>query len=225
MRLIALVVAATGEPRLAEVLERISYWADETCVIFDGTAKMEEGDTALEWATSVGSVTSKLDVDEGRTRTHAWALMSDMLELKEEDYVFLIEPYEVVVEHDDLRARLKQAKGEAFPVLLHHMWSESAYRTDGYYRPAPFWALVPWRPGGQMRNKTVMSGREPTYVHSNAALRKSNTVVCSVLSYAHCNEDDRSRADKTFRLRTPELPNWNLVTTPVMKEWDKGGLL
>lgn len=216
MRVIAHLVASHDEPFLPRVVRRISHWTRDISVVFDGAA-IDQDIRDVPEGFAVWKMDARLDRHEGRARTTAWHAMEEMMGPDEGDYIVLLEPDEVVVDHDTLQAKLKVADGGVYPVLLHYMWDENHFRVDGPFRPAPMTAVIPYRRGAQHRNRQVLAGREPAYAHSDHTLVKTNRVIANVLSYGHLAEG--------YRSRSVGLPDMYLSTKAVTKEWEGGGLL
>ena len=223
MRVVAHVVVAEGEPRLAAVLERAQWWSNELSVVLDPSTGEEEKETALAWSDHVGFSKIGMDEHEGDARTAAWHLMSEMVEASESDYIFALEPWEVLANHDALRPWLKWRAGEqafeAHSIQVHYMWDDGHYRIDGLFAPKNEWAVVPWRQGGRMRSRRTRSGREPTYVMGDDQSIRTYNSPFAVLSYLWASAEDRARVAGSYR------ETWQAVEPPSLVPWIEGGLL
>ena len=222
MRLIAHFVGTADEPILYQAVRRALHWTRDITVVLDGTATLSDIDS-LPAGVRTGRITEKLDGHAASARTAAWKAMEEMMEPQSGDYIVLLEPDEIVVEYDLIQHRLNLSNGEVFPILVHYMQSETAYRVDGEFKPETFFAIVPYRPGGQMIDR----GREPSYVYSDGSLRRTTRVVANVLSYGLLADGYHSRSlgllTQGYQTRSLELPD---VTSDAMtQEWTGGGLL
>ena len=229
MRIFAHLVVGPGEAGryLPSVLDRTARWVDEIFVALDPTAGEQEFDVAREFTNHTAWMPEPWVDHEGRFRQNAWDAMSVTLQPTHQDMILLLDADELVVDPEPLRDVVRHNAGSRIGFTFHEMWSLTHYRTDGFWKPYPAWIMIPWKPDGQIRDRALACGREPTYAVN---VPKVGLPISSILHYGYALKEDReSKYERYMSLDGGQYHNLNhiqsIIATPQLAEWRKGGLL
>jgi hypothetical protein len=233
MKIIAHMVVGPGEASryLDVVLERAKYWADELIIAIDSAESVEalakEEQIVSEHADAYYFLANKWATHEGRCRQEAWNSMVSVSQPTEDDYIFLIDADEVVVEHQHIRGAVVQHHGKRLGFTFRHMWTPKEYRVDRLWAPTTAWVLIPFRKGGTFRDRPIACGREPTYADNIPRLDRS---VGTILHYGYMLDADKeSKFRRYMTLDGGQYHNRehlrSILWPPSLEQWEGGGLI
>jgi hypothetical protein len=170
-------------------------------LVYDDTST---DDTFNVVAPSGASYTVKPDVvptfmeHEGRFRQDSLDALAICYELREGDWVFVIDTDEFVVadkgtRFDAIRAAASQAEKDGCKSVLiprPELWNldPPQVRVDGLWGGIKCTRLFRWEPGGRLNDKAMGCGNEPTYVAQNKIFTQSNV---RMLHVGYVDENDR----------------------------------
>lgn len=227
MRIIAHMVVGPGEAYryLPQVLERVTWWADDLHVGFDPAAEEEEFRVVSDVTFHRNFMSVSWKEDEGKFRQAAWDDMVAEMKPTNEDYIFCIDADEVVVQHEMVREAVKEFAGQRLAFRFHEMWGPNHYRIDGFWKPYKAGVLFPFRPGGRIRQRALACGREPTYVSS---LPTKETPIADILHYGYARAEDRQAKYERYmeldggKYHNPEHLR-SIIQPASLAEWSGGG--
>ena len=221
------MVVGPGEAKryLPQVLDRALLWADQLHVTLDVEAGHSEYDVAKSYATHVDRATTSFQDHEGRFRFEAWRLL-ELLEPSGEDFIVCLDADEVIVDHQIMDTAVREYPGHQILFQFHEMWTDTQFRTDGFWKPYNAGIMFPYRPGGHFVDRPLACGREPTYV---ANLPRSR-VVGDILHYGYLKPEDRQyKYDRYMRLDGGKYHDLghlkSIIAPPELVTWKKGGTL
>lgn len=229
MRIIAHMVVGPGEAGryLDKVLDRAARWVDDVHIVLDPMVTAAEIRIADKYADDCVILQDPWTDHEGRFRQGAWSVMEGLMMPELGDVILLLDADEVIFDPEPVRQIAINNPGKRLGFTFHEMWSPSEYRTDGHWKPYVGNILIPWRPGGQFRDRRIACGREPTYATGIPAV---GTPVASLLHYGYAREEDRNlKYERYMELdggRFHSLDHLrSIITRPQLAEWTKGGLI
>jgi len=227
MRIIAHMVVGPGEydRYLPQVLERITWWADDIHVGFDKGAGEEEFRLVSDVTYHRNFLPLSWSDDEGKFRQAAWDDMVREMKPTAEDYILCIDADEVIVQHELVKRAVREFAGQRLAFKFHEMWDETHFRIDGFWKPYLAGVLFPYRPGGRIRQQAMACGREPTYV-SNLPTKKLS--IADILHYGYAREADRqAKYERYMALDAGRYHNvrhlQSIIQPASLKEWRGGG--
>lgn len=109
---------------------------------------------------------------------------------------------------------------------LYEFWTETQYRTDGFWFGTTASRLYKWKREGQIADKEMGCGSEPTYVQAalklGANLYKQNAL--HLLHWGYLNPDDRVRKHQAYTERLGGHGHNNahvasIVTEPTLADY------
>ena len=226
MRVIAHMVVGPGEAQryLAQVIERLTWWADDIHVALDANAGEEEFSVASSITPHARFMSLAWEDGEGAFRQAAWSDMEDVMKPSTQDYIFCIDADEMIVQHDLIKDAVREFAGQRLGFLFHEMWGQRHYRIDGNWKPYIAHVLFPYRPNGRIRERALASGREPTYVN---AISLKGIPLADLLHYGYAREEDRRfKYDRYMRLDGGKYHSAShidsILYTPSLAEWTGG---
>jgi hypothetical protein len=229
MDLIVSMVVGAGESEryLPQILERTSAWCDKLFVALDNTATAREFQVADQYTKDVYWMTRNWAAHEGLFRQEAWDTMTEKMQPSQQDYIFLLDADELVVDASPIRRALQIHPGSKFAFTFHEMWSKDQYRVDGFWNPYMAHILIPWRPDGQITNRPIACGREPTYAQLVPSVGVS---LGNILHYGYARPQDRiDKHARYMELDAGEYHNKShlesIIQGPALADWKGGGLL
>lgn len=229
MRVIAHMIVGPGEADryLAQTLERVTWWADQTHVVLDDPAGNDEMEVVEAWADSWQHSTYVWADHEGYFRQNAWNLMEQAVTPDTDDFIVIIDSDETIIQADMIQKVAVQHAGKRIGFRFHEMWSATHYRIDGHWKPYVAHIMIPYRPGGHFKDQRIACGREPTYANQ---IPKVGVPIADILHYGYA--DDADKAWKYTRYMTLDGGKYHnlahlksIIAPPSLKEWNQGGTL
>jgi len=227
MRVIAHMVVGPGEHAryLRDVLERITWWADDIHVSLDIDAGQEEFALVSNVTPHGRFLPLTWKSSEGKFRQAAWEDMEALVRPEAGDYIMCIDADEVVVQHDMIKSAVEAFAGQRLGFRFHEMWGQDVYRVDGQWKPYVAYVLFPYRQGGRIRDRDMACGREPTYVGS---VQRKDSPIADLLHYGYARQEDREA--KHTRYTTLDAGRYHsgshiasILYPPSLEDWGGGG--
>lgn len=119
----------------------------------------------------------------------------------EGDWILALDADETISDPDDLENVIHNAemlKATAITLPLYEFWTETEYRIDGLWFGNITPRLYKWRPGGQINDRPMGCGSEPTYV---ARASRFNQDRCRLLHWGYVRPEDRERKHRAYSTR------------------------
>lgn len=117
------------------------------------------------------------------------------------DWILALDADETISDPADLENVIHQAEmlhDEAISLRLFEFWTETQYRVDGYWIGTKTPRLYKWQHGGQIADKEMGCGSEPTYVRSAKCFTQDR---CHLLHWGYVREEDRIRKHAAYSAR------------------------
>lgn len=215
------------ERYLPQVLERISWWADDVFCALDLPTGTKERKIAEQWTSNVKDIPYTFLDHEGRFRQAAWWMMEEQLAPDTDDLIVCIDADELIVDHASVRRVAKEYPGQRIGWLFHHMWNSTHYRVDSLWKPSIAWIAIPYRASGSFVDRPLASGREPTYA---LQIPRVEQAAGPLLHYGYAMEKDQKMKHERYRRldggkyhQKAHLDS--IIRKPVLEEWKGGGEL
>lgn len=140
------------------------------------------------------------------------------------DWVLALDADETISDPTELLDVIHQAemmRDEVVGLRLYEFWTPTEYRVDGFWFGTVTSRLFKWQPGGQINDKPMACGSEPTYTHS---ARRFTQDRCHLLHWGYVREEDRIRKHAAYTARLGgHGHNMNhvesIVTDPMLKTY------
>lgn len=136
---------------------------------------------------------------EGKMRQNHLEWMDQFC--KDGDWILALDADETISRPDGLEELVRQAEmmgDQAIGLQLYEFWTGVEYRIDGYWCGTMTPRLYRWKPGGQIADKPMGCGSEPTYVQSVRAFRQDR---CDLLHWGYVRNEDRIRKHAAYKAR------------------------
>lgn len=138
------------------------------------------------------------------------------------DWILALDADETISEPDAVEHLISAAEkmqDDAIGLRLYEFWSETEYRVDGFWFTAITPRLYKWQSGGQIADKPMGCGSEPTYVRSRRAFQQSR---CDLLHWGYLRPEDRVRKHAAYSARLGGHGHDNghvnsIITTPMLR--------
>lgn len=144
------------------------------------------------------------------------------------DWVLSIDADETISNPEAVPALIAQAESlgqGAVGLALLEFWTETEYRTDGYWIGTRTPRLYKWQPGGLINDRAMGCGSEPTYVQSVSVLHQD---TIRLLHWGYVREEDRVRKHAAYSARLGGHGHNNahvdsIITTPTLATYQRSG--
>lgn len=121
------------------------------------------------------------------------------------DWVLALDGDETINKPERVQEIIERAKyinTSAIGLPLYEFWDETNYRNDGFWRSTSPTVLYAWREGGQINDRPMGCGREPTYVQKYISY---NQVMWQndlhLLHWGYSRKEDRIRKYERYTSR------------------------
>lgn len=140
------------------------------------------------------------------------------------DWILALDADETISDPADLMNVVHQADmlGDgAISLRLYEFWTETQYRTDGYWFGTKTPRLYKWQSGGMIADKPMGCGSEPTYVQE---VRKFQQDRCHLLHWGYVRPEDRIRKHSAYSARLGGHGHDNthvnsIITEPMLRTY------
>lgn len=202
-RIIANMVARNEAPHyLDAVLERLASQVDE--IIFTDDASDDNTvEIAAKYTEKIQVLDKPLFMEhEGRFRQKSWEFLEEAASPTQRDWVLAIDADEMLYEDEEgmLRAAVSDYRMEVINIWFYHMWNETAFRTDGGWRPHGSTRLFRYDYNGQFRDTALACGSEPGFVRVKVVYNREAYLLDSGLRMKHLSyikdEDKQAKYDR-----------------------------
>lgn len=151
--------------------------------------------------------------------------------MQEGDWILALDADETLSSPGDVHQIIDNAEHvgqRAIKFPLYEFWTETQYRTDGYWFGMESPILYRWKPGGVVRNVPMGCGREPTYVTQlspgDCYRAASGSPRCDWQHWGYVREADRVRKHKLYTERNGghghnSIHVNSIITTPELQTY------
>lgn len=141
------------------------------------------------------------------------------------DWVLALDADETINDPDQIGFVVSAAKklgDEAIALPLYEFWTETEYRTDGFWFGTNAPVLYAWKPNGAIRDVPMGCGREPTYVQNSKIFRQKDL---HLLHWGYLRPEDRVRKHAAYSSRLNGHGHNNdhvnsIITTPTLATYN-----
>lgn len=136
---------------------------------------------------------------EGKARQEHLEWMDQFC--KEGDWILALDADETISDPDDLANVIHNAemmKCTAISLRLYEFWTETEYRVDGLWFGNSTPRLYKWQPGGQINDRPMGCGSEPTYVMQASRFNQDR---CRLLHWGYVRPEDREKKHRAYSTR------------------------